>query len=134
MHPTKVIIISGKGIITNAIVDSMPDQFDVQRIYFEEEEARKTITLEKVLISKADIIILNLSETTSSNEHLLSLIKKLSLAPIIVLHLYQQKTFTNAFLKMGASAYLPVNFNTPNLLSTIENLLEDSPQKVNLFN
>ncbi len=132
MSSTKIIILSGTGIITNAIVDSMSEQFEVQRIYLREEDVRQTIILEKELLSKADIIILNLSEIITSNEELLRLIKKMTLAPIIVLHLYQQKIFTNAFLKMGASAYLPVDFNTLNLLSTIEDLLENKPQKVNI--
>lgn len=125
MYTAQIILLSGKGIITNAIVDLLPASYQVQQIYFSDDGIFQVIQQEEPSLAKADVIILNLSEMNTNVEDTVSVLNQLhKQTPIIVLHLYHEKTFADAFLKMGASAYLPVNFNPEELLNIIENVLK----------
>lgn len=72
------------------------------------------------------MIILDLSEASGDSESFLSDLKTAYIdISVIVLHLYHQKTFADAFLKMRASAYLPVHFHTEDLFPAIEHVLSN---------
>ena len=121
---TQVVLLSRAGKLSTAIADSLFDHLYVQQVCISSDTFLYTIRKGEELFSKADVVILNLSETNGKAEETLShfniLYPKL---PVIVLHLYDQKTFAEAFLGMGAQAYLPVNFQTEDLLSAIEHVL-----------
>jgi len=125
MYTSQIVLLSGKGIITNAIVDLLPSNFDVTRLYFSDDDIQHIIKLEAQSLSSADVIILNLSEMNVDGERAIkSLTQSYTNTPIIVLHLYQQQIFIDAFLKMGANAYLPVNFTSEELRLVIEKVLK----------
>lgn len=119
MYTTKVVLLTGKGNIANAIIDLLPPVFLTKQIDFPSEDSNAVIQHEKGTLISADVIILNLSPIVGYGEQMLSLLKELTV-PVIVLHLYNQKVFADAFIKMGANAYLPVNFYSEDLLSAID--------------
>ena len=130
MYTPQITLLSSKGIIANAIVDLLPDAYGVQLIYFSDEEVSTIIQQEADVLLKSDIIILNLSEMHVDAAASISLLKRLyKQSAVLVLHLYNQKTFADAFIKMGADAYLPVNFNQEELLSVIESVLKKKERR-----
>lgn len=119
MYTTKVVLLSEKGRIADAIADLIPNSSEVRRL---------ELIIDQLHVSgddfdNTDAIILNLSSLEHNGTKVLKILLSLDI-PIIVLHLYHQKTFADAFLRMGASAYLPVNFYSEDLLVAINAVLK----------
>jgi DNA-binding NarL/FixJ family response regulator len=124
MLTPNILLLSNKGKVADAIIDLLPEHFHVRQPEFTGYKLLKAIQLENDRFPHANVIILNLSEISSESELLLSnLNSTYNDVPVIVLHLYHQKIFADAFLKMGAKAYLSINFHTEDLLSAIESVI-----------
>lgn len=119
MYTSKIILLTGKGNIANAIIDLLSSSFQVNQMDYTGVDIAAFIQSEKNSLNEVDVIILDLSPIIGYSEQMLSQLKEFK-APIVVLHLYNQKVFADAFLRMGASAYLPVNFYSEDLLTAID--------------
>jgi DNA-binding NarL/FixJ family response regulator len=120
MQAVNIVLLSNKSKVADAIIDLLPENCKVQHLLFSASQLLKDIKLETDIFKIPDVFILNLSESSDNGELLISNLRVAHAdVPIIVLHLYHQKKFAEAFIKMGADAYLSVNFSTEDLFNAI---------------
>ena len=124
MSKTKLLLITSEGLITETIVDSFSNDFEVLIEYIPPEKTDK-ISTNMLQAHNADICVLNLSSISSNSDAFFKVINQaISPTPTLVLHHYAQKAFANAFIEMGAQAYLPVNFHKNEINQAIEKVLD----------
>lgn len=123
MLTTQVVLLSDQGKIADAIADLLPSKFEVRRLDPSIFLSDQVLSLLVNDLQNADVTILNLSKIELDSTQLISKLQSFDI-PIIVLHLYHQRTFAEAFLKMGAHAYLPINFYSEDLIHAIESVLK----------
>lgn len=127
MHTMNIALFSPEGQVAEAIIDLLSPHYKVHQFFFSGNNLSEAITVENDSIKNLDVIIINLYEVHSTGKALLAhLIEMYSVAPVIVLHIYHQKTFAEEFIRMGAKAYLSVTFNTEDLLTAIEEVTSEN--------
>ncbi len=123
MPKTKLLLISSKGLITETIIDSFSSDFEVLIEYISPEKT-SDISTDSLQSRDADICVLNLSSISANSDKFFKIIKQAIFpTPTLVLHHYAQKAFANAFIEMGAQAYLPVNFHKNEINYAIQQVL-----------
>jgi DNA-binding NarL/FixJ family response regulator len=124
MFKTKLILLSGPGSITETIIDLFPPKFEVKVFYWDGNNLQNLLTSVSSHIQETEICLLNLSHVSeNSGDIFRNIYRDYSEKLFIVLHHYQQKAFAEAFIDMGASAYLPINFQSDELFKAISSVL-----------
>lgn len=126
MSRDNIMILAGNEQINAAVGDLLSATHHVETILVGQNETSynfSPVQIDKIRSSK--IIIVNIPSIANYSPLLLSYLKTLNkTVHVILLHNYTQKAYAHAFIKMGASAYLPVNFHQEVLLEAIERVME----------
>ncbi len=117
-----VSVISGESELVRVVADLLSATHRTESIVIDNDDHSYDFTTEQLsILRRADVFIINIPSIRHYSPLLISYLRSLNkIAPMIFLHFYTQKKYAEAFLKMGAAAYLNVNFHTTELLEAIE--------------
>ena len=130
-----VILLSGSRDLTLAISDLLSATHTVFTILLDQQGKQYDFRQEeRSYILRGKVLIIDIPSIQNYSPLLLSYLKTINpKAPLILLHHYTSQVYANAFLRMGASAYLPTNFHPEKLLEAID-LVQEGQQYISLRN
>lgn len=113
-------LIIGKNLSINKAIGGLLNSNDRQNIHFILlGDMLKTTDIES--ISKATIIITDLTHTNNSSKLFVQQLRQLNLEAIIIaLHIYHEPEFIQPIIEAGASAYLLLNTSSQEIESALE--------------
>jgi len=113
-------LIIGKNLSINKAIGGLLNSNDRQNIHFILlGDMLKTTDIES--ISKATIIITDLTHTNNNSKLFVQQLRELNLAAIIIaLHIYHEPEFIQPIIEAGASAYLLLNTSSQEIESALE--------------
>lgn len=123
--PLNICLLSKSDKVTKAVIESLPDHYTINTVPIPDSDHDPEIVKEVYNSCKInDLVIINLSFVNRITKNLAKHLQKICVQnDTIIMHLYHQKIFAEAFLNMGAKAYLPINFKGEDLQVAIKEVL-----------